>query len=50
MNDEQAEKIIKLLDSIDNKLSELSSIKSHLHGLEDDVEDIKVFISENAVK
>lgn len=41
MNENQANEIIILLESISAKLSELEGIKSHLSGLENDVEEIK---------
>lgn len=40
MNEEQAERIINLLEKIDSKLGELSTITFHVHGIGDDVEDI----------
>jgi|GEM_PF-6670047 len=47
MTEQQADKIIALLQDMNSQLSTLSEIKSHLHGIEDDVEDIKEAILEN---
>ena len=48
MNEAQANKIITLLENISSKLSELEGVKSHLAGLENDVEDIKEILDKKS--
>lgn len=48
MNEAQANEIIILLENISSKLSELEGVKSHLMGLENDVEDIKEILDKKS--
>ena len=48
MNEAQANEIIILLENISSKLSELKGVKSHLMGLENDVEDIKEILDKKS--